>query len=100
MRSVASDVAALIFSYASLACVVPVSAIARNACGVSVIGELVGFEAAVWVVVAMMSLVSFGFGASLSGDFRTRRPKRLSEPLDHRERCQLVDAGILVGPAI
>jgi hypothetical protein len=39
-----------------LACAVPVSAIARNACGASVIGELAGFEVAVWVVAAMVSL--------------------------------------------
>ena len=49
----------------------------RNVCGTSVIGELVGFEVAVWVVVAIMSLVSFGFGASLLGDFRTRRLRPL-----------------------
>src|ERR1700721_2832493 len=43
MTSAASVPAALIFSYVSFAWLVPFSAISRNACGASILGELADF---------------------------------------------------------
>ena len=37
--------------------------------------------------------MSFVFRAFLLGDFRTRRPRRLSEPLDLRQRSRLWTPG-------
>src|SRR5664279_3106056 len=58
MRAVASVVAALIFSKASLACAEPFPAVARNACVASIPGELAGFVVVVLVVESNMSLIS------------------------------------------
>ena len=68
IRSVASAVAALIFSKASLACAVPFSAVARNACVASSLGELADFAVVVLVVEFNMTHISLGrFLLSTSG---------------------------------
>src|SRR5689334_8465854 len=66
MRSVASDVAALIFSKVSLACAVPFSTVPRAVCGAADIGAPAGLEDAVLVVVSMMAII-LGACRGLSG---------------------------------
>jgi hypothetical protein len=53
-------VAVLIFSKASLACAEPFSAVARNACVASILGELAGFVVVVLVVESIIALISLG----------------------------------------
>jgi hypothetical protein len=62
-------VAELIFSKASLTCAEPFSAVARNACVASNLGELAGLAAVVLVVDSNMTLILWAFPAE---DFRTR----------------------------
>src|SRR5579862_8046730 len=57
MRSVASDVAALIFANVSLACAVPFSTVSRTVCGAADIGAPAGLEDEVLVVVSMMAII-------------------------------------------
>jgi hypothetical protein len=53
IRTVASGVAALTFSKASLACAKLFSAVARNACVASILGELAGFAVVLRVSVRL-----------------------------------------------